>query len=231
MEWSSVQAVPVEVAGNLNDNKLSAGGMRHQHSEGLPWKAISGLNMHLQALEFEEPKFIAYSEEFDRVDVQDDCVAFFPEHPHLREAAEGALEFSGVAPTVVLIETNVWPTSRKTDLEMIVARKCPELNGLRDGHCITFEKSESELVVDFLHFAMGSVFAFLVLSADNRRVLAISGDEFIASSVQEDDVEGIGAWDRLKAKLRQLNKTRHEFQIFKKPNGFNQTQDRSVNLE
>ncbi len=134
-----------------------------------------------------------------------DYCQFFPEHRELREIAKLVADFIGPAPTVFLEETEVWPSSRKHELEKIVTDQCPELGGLTDGHVIEFEDSPRELVVDFLHFALGSVHALLIESQDMRRTVVSTDEEFIFARAAAGDMEG---QERLQALMTALKKVK-----------------------
>ena len=140
--------------------------------------------------DFEGPVFAAYKSKYGEVMDCDDFCIFWPEHSSVREIAVRTAAFVGPAPTVFLYETLIWESSRKHDLEKVVTDRCPELGGLTDAFVIEFEDSPTDLVIDFLQFAMASVHAILVDSEDKTRTLIASGDEGILARAGEGDVDG-----------------------------------------
>jgi|GEM_PF-2650479 len=159
--------------------------------------------MNITRNDFEGPVFKAFESKYGEMYDCDDFCIFWPEHSSVQEIAVRTAAFVGPAPTVFLYETLVWESSRKHDLEKIVTDRCPELGGLTDGFVIEFEDSPTDLVIDFLQFAMASVHAILVDSQDKTRTLVATGDEGIFARAGEGDVDG---WNQIRELMELLQK-------------------------
>lgn len=166
--------------------------------------------MKITGYDFKDPVVLAYDAKYGELyDCEDFCI-FWPEHSSVREIAVRTAAFVGPAPTVYLYETLVWESSRKHDLEKVVTDRCPELGGLTDGYVIEFEDSPTDLVIDFLHFAMASVHAILVDSQDKTRTLVATGDEGIFARAGEGDVDGQTQIQELMTVLHEVRAARDQ---------------------
>lgn len=162
--------------------------------------------MKITGYDFKDPVVLAYDAKYGELYDCDDFCIFWPEHSSVREIAVRTAAFVGPAPTVFLHETLVWESSRKHDLEKIVTDRCPELGGLTDGYVIEFEDSPTDLVIDFLQFAMASVHAILVDSQDKTRTLVATGDEGIFARAGDGDVDGRNQIRELMELLQKVRK-------------------------